>query len=242
MARTGQDYVVAALRELGVLNAVDPPSPEDAAMMLGLMNRIFDDWNADEKGVYAWDFAPFTLTPNLSPHTIGPTGTFVVDSRPSIIYGASLVLNNVTPNVNTRIGVRSRQWYLNLGVPDLATTIPTDLYYDPQWPNGDLFFWPVPTVAYGVQLLVPVLLSEVELITAISMPPGYRSALELTMAEQGAPSLKVPLSPETQRNARLARARIFDVNTGTVSLRTADAGMPTSGTPNTFNYLTRQSG
>lgn len=241
-AISGQDYTTEALRELGVIGAVDAPAPEDSALMLGIMNRILDDWNADKKGVYAWDFLAFTLTPNLSPHTIGPTGTFVVNSRPQQIVGASLVLNNVTPNVSCDIRIVDSQWWQGQTIPDLATSIPTDLFFDPQWPNGNLYFWPVPTVAYGVQLQVPILLNQVTLISTISLPPGYHSALVLTMAEQGANSLKVDLSPVTAMQARRARARIFDANDETPALVTRDAGIPQSGetgSRTSFNYLSR---
>lgn len=240
---TGLDYVTESLQELGVVGAVDPPSPEDAALGLNKLNRIFDNWNADKKGVYAWNFAPFTLTPNLSPHTIGPTGaTFAATVRPSKIYGASLVLNNVTPNVNVPIRVVDEQWWLDQDVPDLATTMPTDLYYSPTWPNGSLYFWPVPTVAYGVELLIPIVLAEVTLASAMSLPPGYHDALVLTLAEDLAAPMKIDLSPVTAAKARRARARIFDANDPTVRLATRDAGMPSVGETSTrtnFNYHNR---
>src|SRR5438045_3558457 len=86
---TASDYVTEALQALGVVGAIDPPTPEDANVGLGLLNRICDNLNVDRKAAYAYEALAFTLTPNLSPHTIGPsseTPTWVVSvNRPQSI-------------------------------------------------------------------------------------------------------------------------------------------------------------
>lgn len=250
MAETYSDWIAEAMVEIGVVNAVDPPLPEDSALGLKKINRIFDNWNAEKAGVWAYNFDSFTLSPNVQPHTIGlaaNTPTFAVPNvRPNKIYGAMLVLNTVTPAVNIPINIVSHQWWLNQTIPTLATSIPTDLYYQPDWPNGSLFFWPVPTIAYGVLLEIPVSLVQGTLQTAISAPPGYKDAVVLTLAEDLLNPMKVELSPTRlqmlTRKARQARARIFAANDITPSLATQDAGMPSAretGERTTFNYRNR---
>lgn len=242
---TALDYVTEALQELRVVGAVDPPTPEDAALGLVILNRILDDWNADKKGVYAWNFAPFTFTPNLDPHTIGPTGTFAATSRPQKIYGANLIDSTVTPNVSSTISIVDAQWWLRQVIPTLTTTWPTNLYYQPDYPNGSLYFWPIPAIAYGVELQIPIVLAAVTLVSTISLPPGYHSALVLTLAEEMAAAMKSDLSGMTVQKARKARARIFDANGETFRLKTRDSGMPQageSGSRTGFNYHSRSWG
>lgn len=236
MSLTWADIVTDALRELGVLNAADPASGEDAVLGLLRANKILDNWNATQQAVYAQIFTPYTTTPALSPHTIGPTGTFVVATRPQAIESAAIVLNGVTIPITPD---RDRDWYSALPLPDLAGSIITDLYYEPSWPNGSLYFWPVPSAALSIVLQTRVLLAEVDLADTFTLPPGYQDALTLTLAEDLAAPFRVAVSPITQQHAREARARIFGNNVRPVRIRTQDAGMPSGGSKRgTFNYLT----
>ena len=226
MAVTALDVVTSALQELGVTNAVDPPSAEDAALVLGKLNRILDNWNAEREAVYAETFPLFTLTPNLSPHTIGPSGTFVTVQRPVSLDGAQLLISGI----RYPIYVRDVDWWQAQGLKTVTSTIPTNVYYDPTWPNGSLYFHLIPSAAYQVELrLRTVLATPVTLTTAFSMPPGYEDALTLTTAEQSAAALKVPLAQTTLRSAEKARARIFNNNLQIPRLATRDAGLPGGG-------------
>lgn len=236
---TANDLVKDALLELGVLNAADAPDAELATIGLNRLNRIVDLWNATREAIYEETFTNYTLTPSLSPHTIGPTGTFVVTVRPVSVEGANLVLNTVTPNNYQTITLRDRLWWLKQAVPALSTDIPTDLYYEPSWPNGKLYFWPVPSTAYAVQIMTRQILSTFTLATTFSLPPGYQDALTLTLAEALAAPLQVGVSPVTRELARKARATIQINNSETPGLATCDAGIPSgNGRRPTYNYRT----
>jgi hypothetical protein len=76
------DLVTEALKEIRAARAGDVPSPDDMADGVSILNRIIDFWNANQRTVYSEDFQDFTLVPSLSPHTIGPTGTFNITQRP----------------------------------------------------------------------------------------------------------------------------------------------------------------
>lgn len=242
MPVTGRTICSDALIEIGALAAGETATPEDLDLALGKVNRLFDNWNAERCAVFADVFTTFTITPSLSPHTIGPTGTFVVTQRPMEIPdgGAGLVLVASNPDVRIPITVRDAQWWAGQSVKALTSAIPTDLYYEPTWPNGNLFLWPVPTVANGLELQLRTLLAAITLDTTFSLPPGYRDAITLTLAESlvsplGAASKVAPTLPA---DATKARARIFGANDVTPRIATQDAGMPTNRGPRaTFNYL-----
>lgn len=230
--------IVSALRDLGSVDAATDPSAEDVALGLAHLNRIVNNWNAERDTVYAQQFTYWTLTPNLSPHTIGPTGTFVVTQRPVSLDGAALVLNNVSPSVNIKIQIVDEAWWMNQTVPSLVTSVPTQVYYQPDWPNGKLYFWPVPNTAYQVLLEYRLVLPEYALSDSLSLPTGYYDALILTLAENLSAPLLIDLPPIIARNAAQARSRIAGNNVMPVRTVTRDAGIPEtdSGVRATFNY------
>lgn len=235
---TGRDLVTDALLEINVYDALDEPSPQDAAFVLRKLNRILDNWNAERPAVYADQFVSYTLTPALSPHTIGPSGTWVVTSRPVSIEGASLIFTTLN---NPRVGItlRNAAWYNALTIPSLSTQLPTDLYYEPDWPNGKLFFYPVPSAAYQVVLWTRIVLATLGLNDAFTLPPGYQDAITLTLAEDIAPTFEKPIQASLKEKAKEARARIFSNNVEIPKLVTRDSGMPTSGgSGGTGTYLT----
>lgn len=233
---TALDIISDALNELGVLSAAETPSAEDAAFGLRRLNQLLDSWNAERDAVYADVFASGTLTPSLSPHTIGPTGTIVTAQRPVSIEGANLMLSST---VRSSIDVtRDASWWFARSTPLLATTIPTDLYYDPTWPNGSLYFWPVPTTTGPVELWTRQVLAALTLVTVFTMPPGYQEAVSLSLAEAIAPAYGGQVPPQTSASAAKARARIFNNNRVVPKLVTRDEGIP--GGRGSFNYLTRQ--
>ena len=229
---TARDLITEAFQDLGILGAGDPLSATDAAIGVSKLTRLFDNWNAERLGVYASRLDTYTLTPNLNPHTIGPTGTFVISQRPVSIEGANLVL---TGGINYPLNVRDDEWYRTVTIPALATAIPTDLYYSPDWPNGSIYLWTVPTVAYGLKLQTRIVLASLAIDDTVTLPPGYRDAVTLTLGEMLAAAYP-PAQADTAA-AQRARSRIFSNNDTTPKLITADEGMPRqTGTRATFNY------
>lgn len=246
MAVTFLTVCTDAAQEIGAIGQGETLGAADAEVWLRLLRRLLNGWNTNRRAVYATRFDTFTLIPNppLGYTTIGPTGDFTVDQRPVSIDGANLILTPSNPAVNTPINIRDNQWWLGQTTPTLTSTYPTDLYYQPDWPDGKLFFWPMPTFAYDVQLMSRVVLDDVvTLAQAFSLPPGYQNAITLTLAEMGQRSFAKPLDASLMRDASLARALIFGSNDVTPHLITKDYGMTPShngGARADFNWLTGQ--
>jgi len=235
---TVRDLVTEAAQELGIVAAGETLAAADAELFVQRLIWLFDSWNAERAGVYADRLTTHTLTPSLQPHTIGPSGTFTVSQRPVSIDGANLVLTNVTPNVYVPIAIRDIEWFRELPAPTLEASIPTDLYYEAGWPNGSLYLWPVPTTAYGLELQTRIVLSALTLADTFTMPPGYREAVTLTLAEKCARPFGRPVADDLRIEAMRARGRVFANNDETPRLCTVDAGMPAGGGGSTFNYRT----
>src|ERR1019366_5122007 len=249
-------FLAGVLKEIRVSRPGGTLAPEDQDDLLYLFNELLDEWNADDRCAYTTNFPDFVLVPNLNPHTIGPAGsvagpadpTFVVSQRPVDIKAAQLNLGG-TPAVYRDINIRDDAWYQANTIPGLTQTVPTDLYYSPDWndPNGlgtgygSIYFWGVPQTAYGVRLWMVTILAQVTATSVFSLPPAYRSALRLTLAERAAPWFGQLVAPSTTQAAREARDRVFSNNDDPPYLATADAGIPHEGRShrNGFNWLNR---
>lgn len=230
MTRTVAQIIGSALTEVNVIMAGGSVPANIGTFVLDKLQRLLDNWNAERAAVYAEEQHPFTLVPNLTPHTIGPTGTFPTTARPVSIEGASVVLNGAAPNANQALNIRDFQWWQAQIVPTVTATLPSDVYYQPGWPNGSLYFWPVPTVAYGMLLQYRVALdSGISLVSSLSLPQGYLDAIILTLTEEIVTGLGRAVPPQVATSARAARARIFGNNDVTPNIATADAGMPSGG-------------
>jgi hypothetical protein len=217
-------------------------SPEDQAEALQLLTAIVDQWQARKVYTWAETFRLFTLTPGISPNLIGPnlsSPNFAVPVRPMRLEqdGATLVLTNVTPNVDVPLNVRDADWWNNQRVKSLSTNVPTDVYYEPDFPDGSLYFWPVPDYAYGVRLRLWVTLAQItSLGQQFIAPPAYQMALTTTLAQHLCLTYGLPEPPTLGREAQRARKAV-DVNSATKSPRisTEDPGVGGKRTPD-FNY------
>lgn len=232
------DLITAALQEINVCPAGDTPSAEDMAFGLNKLNLLLDTWATDESYVYNKDFSTYTLIPNHQPHTIGASGAdFTVTQAPVKIEAASLILTNSAPNVGIPLPIRDADWWADERIKALTSTSPTDLYYSQASPNGKIFLWPIPTIAYKLELETWVVLNQIATIaTVLNLPTGYQAALTYSLAESWPAVTIDPMLIGRAKNARLA---VQGVNIASPRMGTVDSGMPVGGgTRSTWNFRT----
>lgn len=139
-------------------------------------------------------------------------------------------------NTDIPLYLGDADWWAAQWIKDLQSQIPIGVYYQPDWPNGSLFFWPVPNYTYRVRLEMWGIISQFSnLQQTFSMPPAYRKALTLTVAEElGGPLADRPL---LSRKAAGARAAIRQNNDASPRI-TTNLGMPGGGRRRTdFDFL-----
>lgn len=231
------DLITDAFTEIRVARAGDVLAPEVMADGLSVLNRLFDFWNSKRRALYADQYVDYTLTPSLSPHTIGPGGTFNVTARPVEIEAIALNLGGgvFTPPLNNR----SAGWYSALGAPNLTGSIPTDFYYKADWPLGAIYFFTIPTTAYAARVWTRKLLAAVVDTDTFTMPQGYQHAITMRLAVMLAPRYGQTASEDTKTAARMAEAQIFENNDDDPPRLTCDSGIPSASSGGRFDFLTR---
>jgi hypothetical protein len=246
MADVALSLIQNALSEIGVYTPGEALSNADAQFALGKLNRMLDEWNSQELFIYARTFpnAPLITGFAAQPLTIGPTGSFmVVPQRPEKIIAANIFLNNTPTLVKYPLTIRDADWWAAQRVPQITTAVPTDLYYEPAWPNGQMFIWPVPTVAWPLELELWSILTQIPNLTfSISLPPAYANALTLGLAVDCAAAFRKNPAPSLALRAQQSWSALQNMNSRPPLMGTSDSGLPkaTRNRP-TFNYHSGQS-
>jgi hypothetical protein len=223
---TTRDVCERALFDLNVLAAGEVMGADDGVFLVNELNTLLDELNAERAAVWAELIRPYVLTSNLQPHTIGPTGTFVVAQRPQTVEGVAYGIGAL----RIALTLRDRQWVDALRTPATTGPQPRDVWYNPLWPNGALSFYPIPSAGGVIDITTRQILAELALTDTLSLPPGYRSFLQKTLAVRVAAAYEKPVPSRLERDAQKAEARVFAANSEIPRLHTADAGIPGAST------------
>lgn len=154
----------------------------------------------------------------------------IPSTRPVKIVNANIILNPTSgPESYTRVPMRivDHDWWANQRVPKIQTDLPTHLYYQPDWPNGSMFLWPVPDVGYPVEIETWTNLTNFPNLTqTFTMPPGYEDAITYSLAERLCPSFGRPIDQTLVALGRNARGLIQGNNVKAPTITTQDYGLP----------------
>lgn len=255
---TVEDICHDAGVEVGIIGPGEPLDGEAGQWIFRKANYLLDTWATSKKYVYASVFTDYVLPVNLvraadgsAKATIGPVpgATYFAAQRPVKILSASAIINNTTPPVLAPIHIETSQWWAGVTLPGITSMYPTNLFYNPAFPNGELYLWPISNTAFGLRLETWVILSQFGSITdpiggpgaAQTVPPGYRNAIMLSLAESLQPGAE-RTNPQLTANAAAARAAIFGNNSPSANISTRDSGMPGNQEgrrSTTFSYRTR---
>lgn len=237
---TALQLITAAMQEIGALAGGETPSNDDQAWVLQKLQRLIDRYNADRTKIYNVGFQTFTLPASTQPITMGPGAQFDMNQRPVEIPSIGLMLLNTDPQVKLYLNRRDQAWWAANRVPQLTSTLPTDYYYSPDWPNGNLYLWPIPTQVNDLLIEMRTVLAEITAYQGnggtFSLPPGYWDAVVYSLAVEISPSFQKPVGPDLRLAKDEAVRTITMNNVKSPRGRTGDAGMPGIGARSGWNY------
>jgi hypothetical protein len=213
VSTTVLDLITLALVEIRAIASGEPVSADDAALALSHLNGILDDAAIDRSKVYQTAIDSYTLTPGLSPHTIGvdPSGTLTATfaaARPTKITKAFIG----TGASRKEMSVLTHQRYSDI-VDHTTSGEPEGVYPDYSSPLCGLYFYPVPSSAVVYEQHSWKQVSELTDLTAyLGLPKGYRSYLlyELAFRLAGAFGASLHQATVDQRGRAIAALELIN--------------------------------
>jgi len=184
---TVQQLINYSLKTIGVIATGETPTADQSTDALLALNLMFDEWGGHNITARATTEITYILNAGTYSHQIGPTATgpnAVVTSRPMSVVAANIVYpppQNVTLPVTiigvTRLYQHSDRFVL-IGPPE-------EMFYDPQMPNGVIYWYPIPDISYNIFLRVNVALAEMSnLSTDFTLEPTYFEAIVFNLAKR----------------------------------------------------------
>ena len=178
------DLVNAALKLATVVGVGQTASADDANDAWSLCQMMLEGWQRRRWLVFALTTYSKTSTGAIS-YTLGPGGDFdtgATSFRPDKIESAFLrQVNQPPPNqVDFPLQiVQSKEDYNTISLKSLVS-FPQYIFFDPQWPLGSVFAWPVPQAsvyALYVTVKTPMQYKFANLATKIALPYEYYEAI-----------------------------------------------------------------
>ena len=211
MATTAADQINGALRLIGMLAEGETPSAATAQDSLSALNQMIDSWNTERLSVFSTQDQVFTWLPNLIHRTLGPTGDFV-GNRP-ILLDDSTYFKDPTNGISFGIKIINQQQYDGIAVKTVTSTYPQVMWINMDYPNIDMYVYPVPTKALEWHFIsVTELDQPASLSTPLTFPPGYLRAFKYNLACEIANEFGVEPPPNVARIAMASKRTLKRIN------------------------------
>lgn len=236
------DIASDALQRLGVYAPGESISSADIDQAFTTFNDMVDWLSNQSLACYANAEQSFTLVPGDNSYPIGPTGQ-IVQARPLDILtndGAARIVD--FQGNNFPVDVVDQFTWNRISSQVVTSQLPSVLFYDPQFPNGVINIWPIPSIAYTLYFDSRLTLSEASALNStISLPAGYNLMLKCNLAKWLLPYFGAALSPqekeEVRRDAKETLATIKRMNTK-VPLASFDKSLVKKGGSTPYNIYT----
>ena len=211
MATTAADQINGALRLIGMLAEGETPSAATSQDSLSALNQMIDSWNTERLSVFSTQDQVFTWTPNQIHRTLGPTGNFV-GNRPILLDDATY-FKDPTNGISFGIKIINQQQYDGIAVKTVTSTYPQVMWINMDYPDIDMYVYPVPTKALEWHFIsVTELDQPADLSTNLTFPPGYLRAFKYNLACEIAAEFGVEPSAQVLRIAMTSKRNLKRIN------------------------------
>lgn len=225
-----QDLIAMALLDSGIIGQGQTPSAEDMNNAYTRLIWMIDSWQKKRWLVYQLQNLQATSTGAQS-YTVGPGGDFNIEVRPDRLetgcYFRQLVQSSPNQIDYPLELLESWEDYNRIALKALET-FPGYVFYDPGYPLGTVYFWPVPQPSiYLMNLLVKTTLSIViaggltQELDQI-LPSEYYQAIYLSLAEILRTAYRLPVDQILSARAKESRQVIRNAAAQIARLRMPD--------------------
>lgn len=186
MTRTGLQVITDSLKLLGVVAGHEVPTSAEQADAFARLNELIDSWGLHDNLLLVQRRDVVPLVNGQQVYTIGP-GLDVDLSVPVTLDAVSYVLASAPEQevflaVGTDVAAIAQPQKLLTGSP------PQLVNYSRTHGYGELWVWPVPTMAQDLVVYWREALAQFpDLVTPVSLAAGYARALRTNLAIELAP-------------------------------------------------------
>lgn len=209
--------ITRALKFLGELAAEETPTASAAQDAWDHLQDLMDEWKTQRLTIPALLRTVKVLASGVPSYTIGIGGDINI-VMPTVIEHATIIIDQA-PVVTTEvpISVLSDQQWADMRQKLFTGAYPQGIYFDRVWDTGLSRIWvyPIPTGGAPVSLVIytPLAFTDfASLVQTYSFPPGYATALRLTLAKKLAPEYGRPWTGEMDLQMRTAVADMKRMN------------------------------
>lgn len=211
MSTTAGDQINGALRLIGQLAEGETPSAATSQDALTAMNQMIDSWSIERLAVFSTQDQVFSWPPGAISRTLGPTGNFV-GNRP-VLLDDSTYFRDPASGISFGIKIINQQQYDGIAVKTVTSTYPQVIWINMDYPNIDMYIYPVPTKVLEWHFIsVTELDQPATLATVLSFPPGYLRAFRYNLACEIAAEFGVEPSPQVSRIAMTSKRNLKRIN------------------------------
>jgi hypothetical protein len=196
MERSGIQICTRALRQVGVYGPGDSIDDDDMATAFGWLNDMLDAWKLDQLTMLVREIETWPLVALQEVYTIGPGGNFNRQRPPAGIQAASIMdYNNAAQPLELPIPLLLTNEWQNVPVKQVQSGLPTAGHYEPTYPLGKLYLWPVYNASnIKVKTYIDTALETfAAYTTTYDFAPGYLITIQMNLAVYMAPDFGVDM-------------------------------------------------
>lgn len=229
---TPVELINLALKQVGVLGVGQTAAAEDITDAFKLLNMMLAQWSVKRNVVHQILDVGFAANGSAT-YTVGAGGNFNV-FRPSRLQGAYCRQLTTNPIDFPLEVLKSQTDYGRISTKTMGS-LPSVVYYDPQYPLGVLHVWPVPSNGYEIHLQILAPLAQfASPYDDINLPAEYEEALMYNLAGRLYPMYGMQPDQVVIKLAAASLQTVRMANTQTGQLY-MPAGLVRNGTYNVYS-------
>jgi hypothetical protein len=215
------DILLSAAIKLGAKEPGGSLTANESAEALRIIISMLDSWGVDSSLIFRIAQDSYTWAANSVSRTIGSGGD-LNGTRPDKILSA-FFRNSTNTDFPLDI-LQNRESYDSYSSKTQTTSIPDVIFYDPGYPLGTIYEYPIHDSSLTFFLNYQAPLQTITATTdTLSLPPGYQWAIEHNMAIALSPMFSLAVPPGVVREAANSLRRLESMNHAPVYSKTETA-------------------